>query len=118
MHGHLNVKLDEGVRSFETIVTPSAAQNKNLISIQSHDSNDTTRSSYASKEERNKLHYLPEFVQLYRIDEVLVFGLRSQFWRKRCRMHGSRASCCQLGTGAALVRVSLSGTASEARQLF
>ena len=34
MHGHLNVKLAEGVRSFVKIVTPSAAQKKpNLHSV-------------------------------------------------------------------------------------
>ena len=71
-------------------------QNPKLISFQSQYSNDTTRGSYISKVERNKLHYLPEFTQLHRTDGVLVFGLCPQFWRKCCRMYGSRASCRQL----------------------
>lgn len=89
-----------------SIVTPSAAyRTKKNYSIYLHDSNGTTRSSYISKGDGNKLHYLPEFTQLHHIEGVLVFGLCPQFSRKCCSMHGPRVSCCQLGTGAALVRV-------------
>lgn len=70
---------------------------------------------------RNKLHYLIEFTLLHRIDGELVFGFYPPgipFLRKCCLMHGPRVSCRQIGIGAALVSASLSGTASEARQMY